>query len=174
LPDEKGSGFAFHDVLRDETKMARVFEDFVRNFYRAEQSDLAVLPLTISWDGEAVATTGTGRLPNMITDIYLKGAGRRLIIDTKYYANALQRGLYGSASFQSGNLYQLFAYLKNAAADPLFIRCEGMLLYPINGTALRETYRLQGHPVTVATINLAQPWPAISQDLLSLIKPIAN
>ena len=174
LPDEQGSGFAFHDVLRDETKMARVFEDFVRNFYRAEQSDLAVLPLTISWDGEAVATTGAGRLPNMVTDIYLKGVGRQLIIDTKYYASALQRGMFGSASFQSGNLYQLFAYLKNAAADPLFVGCEGMLLYPRNGTVLRETYRIQGHPITVATIDLAQPWPAIAADLLSLIEPAAH
>lgn len=174
LPDDRGSGFAFHDVLRDEKKMARVFEQFVRNFYRAEQTDFAVLPLTINWDGETVAITGAGRLPNMVTDIYLKGEGRRLIIDTKYYANALQRSLYGSVSFQSGNLYQLFAYLKNVAADPLFVGCEGMLLYPMNGTALRETYRIQGHPITVATIDLAQPWPAIYDDLLSLIEPAVN
>jgi 5-methylcytosine-specific restriction enzyme subunit McrC len=30
LPDPTGNGFMFRDVLRDETKMARVFEDFVR------------------------------------------------------------------------------------------------------------------------------------------------
>lgn len=174
LPVDQGSGYAFHDVLRDETKMAMVFQDFVRNFYRAEQTDLAVLPLTIYWDGEEVATSGTGRLPNMITDIYLKSTSRRLIIDTKYYANALQRGRYGSDSFQSGNLYQLFAYLKNAAADPLFVGCEGMLLYPMNGTALRETYRIQGHLITIATIDLGQPWSAISDDLLSLIKPVVS
>ncbi|MCO5792682.1 MAG: hypothetical protein HEQ21_07670 [Blastomonas sp.] len=174
LPIDHGSGYAFHDVLRDEMKMALVFQDFVRNFYLTEQSDFAVLPLTIQWDGELVATTGAGRLPNMITDIYLKGEGRRLIIDTKYYANALQRSQYGSNSFQSGNLYQLFAYLKNAASDPQFVRCEGMLLYPMNGTTLRETYRIQGHPITVATIDLAQPWPAIADDLLSLIKPVVT
>lgn len=173
LPDSDSNGFAFHDVLRDEKKMARIFEDFVRNFYRTEQSDLAVLPLTIQWDGEAVSTTGTGRLPNMVTDIYLKGEGRRLIIDTKYYSHALQTGLYGSDSFQSGNLYQLFAYLKNAAADPAFTGCEGMLLYPMNGTKLRETYLIQGHLITIATIDLAQPWPMISEDLLSLVKPVS-
>jgi 5-methylcytosine-specific restriction enzyme subunit McrC len=171
LPNAQGSGFAFHDILRDETKMAKVFETFVRNFYRMEQADFAVLPLAIRWDGETVATTGIGRLPTMVTDIYLKSAGRRIIIDTKYYANALQRGVYGSDSFQSGNLYQLFAYLKNAAADPMFLGCEGMLLYPLNGTALRETYHIQGHPITVATIDLSQPWPMIADDLLVLLKP---
>lgn len=174
LPVDQGSRYAFHEVLRDETKMALVFQDFVRNFYRAEQSDFAVLPLTIHWDGKAVATTGAGRLPNMVTDIYLKSARRRLIIDTKYYANALRRGQYGSESFQSSNLYQLFAYLKNAASDPLFVGCEGMLLYPMNGVTLRETYRIQGHPITVATIDLAQPWQAIADDLLSLIKPVVD
>lgn len=174
LPDNQGHGFAFHDVLRDERKMAYVFQDFVRNFYRTEQSDFAVLPLTIQWDGKPMAVTGAGRLPSMFTDIYLKGADRRLIIDTKYYVNALQRNLHGSESFQSGNLYQLFAYLKNAAADPLFADREGMLLYPLNGTSLRETYRIQGHPITVATIDLAQPWPTIAEDLLGLIKLAAT
>ncbi len=169
LPDNQGRGFAFTDVLRDERKMAYVFQDFVRNFYRVEQSDFAVLPLSIQWDGKPTTVTGTGRMPSMVTDIYLKSANRRLIIDTKYYANALQRNQYGGESFQSGNLYQLFAYLKNAAADPLFAGCEGMLLYPLNGTSLRETYRIQGHPITIATINLAQPWPAIAEDLLALI-----
>lgn len=174
LPVAQGSGYAFHDVLRDEKKMALVFQDFVRNFYCAEQTDFSVLPLTIQWDGKQVATTGAGRLPNMVTDIFMRSPTRRLIIDTKYYANALQRGQFGSESFQSGNLYQLFAYLKNAAANPLFAGCEGMLLYPMNGTALRETYLIQGHLITVATIDLARPWPAIADDLLSLIKPIVN
>lgn len=173
LPEPGGGGFAFQDVLRDEAKMARVFEDFVRNFYRTEQTALQVLPLTISWDALALSRTGTGRLPAMIADIYLKGAERRLIIDTKYYANALQRSLHGTESFQSSNLYQLFAYLKNAATDPLFAGCEGMLLYPMNGNRLRETFLVQGHVIALATINLALPWPQIAESLLGLLDPAA-
>ncbi len=34
LPTEGGIGFKFYDVLRDERKMAGIFEAFVRNFYR--------------------------------------------------------------------------------------------------------------------------------------------
>lgn len=171
LPDPNGDGYAFHDILRDEVKMARVFEEFVRNFYRTEQTTLQVLPLTISWDAQTLVSTGVGRLPAMIADIYLKGTERRLIIDTKYYANALQRSLHGTESFQSGNLYQLFAYLKNAAADPLFVGCEGMLLYPMNGRALREAFLVQGHVITLATIDLALPWGQIAESLLTLLKP---
>lgn len=174
LPNGNGNGFAFQNVLRDERKMALTFQQFVRNFYGVEQTDFSVLPLAIRWDGEAVSTTGAGRLPNMVTDIYLKGDSRRIIIDTKYYVNALQSGFYGSDSFHSGNLYQLFAYLQNAAADPAFANCEGMLLYPMNGTRLRETYRIRGYLITIATIDLAQPWPMIAEDLLHLIRPAAN
>jgi 5-methylcytosine-specific restriction enzyme subunit McrC len=49
LPDPAGSGFLFQDVLRDEIKMARVFEEFVRNFYRTAQQTFSVEPLTIQW-----------------------------------------------------------------------------------------------------------------------------
>jgi 5-methylcytosine-specific restriction enzyme subunit McrC len=171
LPDAAAGGYAFHEVLRDEAKMARVFEDFVRNFYRTEQNEFAVLPLTIRWDAEELSTTGTGRLPAMIADIYLKSPRRRLIIDTKYYAKALQQSQHGSESFQSGNLYQLFAYLKNAAADPAFADCEGMLLYPEVGHSMREAFLINGHAMTVATIDLAQPWQMISADLLDLTSP---
>ena len=172
LPDPASGGFAFHDILRDETKMARVFEDFVRNFYRTEQRAFAVLPLTIPWEADALSTTGAGRLPVMIVDIYLRSPDRRMIIDTKYYAKSLQQSLFGTPSFQSGNLYQLFSYLKNVTADQAFANCEGMLLYPQVGPCLRESYQIQGHPVTLATVNLAQPWPAIARDLIDLLTPV--
>jgi 5-methylcytosine-specific restriction enzyme subunit McrC len=161
---------AFHDVLRDEVKMAKVFEEFVRNFYRAEQSAFAVLPLSIAWGATPLSVTGAGRLPAMITDIYLKAPVRRIIIDTKYYANSLQRSQNGGTSYHSGNLYQLFAYLKNAAAtDEAFATCEGMLLYPQAQGALQESYLIQGHRVTIATVDLAQSWQKISEDLLDLV-----
>lgn len=170
LPDPISETLAFQDILRDERKMAKVFEDFVRNFYRSEQSAFAVLPLTISWDAEPIAVTGAGRLPSMITDIYLESPGRRIIIDTKYYANSLQKSFHARESYHSGNLYQLFSYLKNVAGtDERFTGCEGMLLYPKVGEALLESYSVQGHPITIATIDLAQPWRRISDDLLQLV-----
>jgi 5-methylcytosine-specific restriction enzyme subunit McrC len=168
LPAQDGEGFVFHDVMRDEKKMARVFEDFVRNFYRTEQKDFVVEPLTVRWDAERLSGNA-GRLPNMVVDVYLRGKDRRMIIDTKYYSQALQIH-HGSESFHSGNLYQLFSYLRNAAGtDPAFTGVEGMLLYPHTGTQLSERFAIQGHDVTVATVNLASPWRAIERSLLALI-----
>jgi 5-methylcytosine-specific restriction enzyme subunit McrC len=169
LPDPAGEGFLFQDVLRDEGKMARVFEEFVRNFYRAEQREFVVEPLTIQWDAESLNDVETGRLPIMRVDVFLRSASRKIIIDTKYYADALQ-SYHGSQSYHSGNLYQLFSYLRNAAGkDATFASTEGMLLYPQVQHTLDAQFRIQGHFVRVATVDLAQPWGKVESRLLSLI-----
>ena len=169
LPDPDGTGYRFQDVLRDEQKMANVFEDFVRNFYRVEQQRFAVKPLTIQWDATVLAASGVGRLPNMIVDVFLQSRERKIIIDTKYYASALQSNR-GSESFHSGNLYQIFSYLKNAAGKDLtFQSAEGILLYPEAKHGLDESFEIQGHRLTVASVDLSQPWPEIAERLLTLL-----
>jgi 5-methylcytosine-specific restriction enzyme subunit McrC len=154
----------FHDVLRDETKMARVFEDFVRNFYRAEQQAFSVEPLTISWDAVSLSSGGVGRLPQMRVDVFLKGEGRQIIVDTKYYASALQQ-FHGNQSFHSGNLYQIFSYLKNFSMTG----AEGMLWYPQVRYQLDSLFEVQGHKVKIATVGLSKPWPMIERRLLALL-----
>jgi 5-methylcytosine-specific restriction enzyme subunit McrC len=149
--------------------MAAVFEEFVRNFYRVEQQRYSVEPLSIQWDATPLTSSAVGQLPNMRVDVFLRSADRRIIIDTKYYASALQT-YHGTESFHSGNLYQIFSYLKNAAAkDPRFGDVEGMLVYPEVQHSLDASFLIQGHPVRVATLDLTQPWPSIADRLLSLV-----
>ena len=174
LPHSDGRGFRFEDVTRDEKKMARVFEEFVRNFYRTEQRAFAVEPLTIAWDARPISLSGAGRLPSMRADVYLRSPGRRIILDTKYYAKALQT-YHEVESYHSGNLYQLFSYLRNAAGkDPAFPEAEGVLLYPWSGKALRDRYQIQGHEVTLATLDLTQGWPNVAGQLHELVAPVQS
>ena len=49
-----------------------------------------------------------------------------LIIDTKFYPNALQTN-FDHKTFISGNMYQIFSYVKNSLFDGAK---SGMLLYP--------------------------------------------
>ncbi|MDQ3521389.1 MAG: hypothetical protein M3434_03495 [Gemmatimonadota bacterium] len=162
-----GDRYAFEEVVRDEVKMRAVFEEFVRNFYRLEQSHYSVKRLNIPWHGELIE--GEGRLPLMKTDVFLESAKRRIIIDTKYYVRALQVSC-GTESFDSGNLYQLFAYLKNAhSLGPAYQTVEGLLLYPQVGNPLDATVKLQGHKLRFATIDLLQPWEEIEGALLALV-----
>ena len=51
-------------------------------------------------------------LPIMQTDIMLTYQEKILIIDAKYYSQIMQKRFQHS-SIRSGNLYQMFAYVKN-------------------------------------------------------------
>jgi 5-methylcytosine-specific restriction enzyme subunit McrC len=150
--------------------MRLVFQAFVRNFYRIEQDRFTVRPLQLNWDAKPETERAANLLPVMVTDIFLCADDRRIIVDTKYSASSLVEH-HGKKSVRSENLYQLFAYLKNAEArGPEFHATEGMLLYPAVNDSLCASFNIQGHRVTVATVDLNQPWPQIRTELLSLIK----
>ena len=132
LPEGGGNRYRFSDILCDEQKMALVFQDFVRNFLRLEQTHYRVTPLQMRWDAVS-SEDQLQMLPLMRTDIHLESADRRIIIDTKYYSETLQQH-HGKSSIRSENLYQMFSYLKNAEALGVPYRyAEGILLYPAVG-----------------------------------------
>ncbi|SHK07689.1 5-methylcytosine restriction system specificity protein McrC [Hymenobacter psychrotolerans] len=168
LPAPEASGRSrFRDFRRDEVLMARLFEQFVRNFYRLEQRRFRVASETIQWQAEAESEEALALLPAMITDTSLESPDRKIILDTKYYAAAL-RTRYDQQKLISPHLYQLYAYLQNQPTVP-GQQLEGILLYPAAAQAVDMRYTLGGHPVRIVTVDLAQPWPQISAALLSLI-----
>ncbi|WP_185816998.1 5-methylcytosine restriction system specificity protein McrC [Hymenobacter metallilatus] len=164
-PDAAGTS-RFRDFRRDEVLMARLFEQFVRNFYRLEQRHFRVLSETIQWQATAEDATGLDLLPAMITDTTLESPTRKIILDTKYYAAAL-RQRYNQQKLIAPHLYQLYAYLQNQPALP-GQQLEGILLYPAATQALDVRYSLGGHPVRIVTLDLTQPWPQIAAALLAL------
>ena len=168
LPEEGNGQYRFSDIFRDEQRMARVFEDFVRNFLRIEQNEYRVTPLQMRWD--AISNDEQLQmLPVMRTDIHLEKGNQRIIIDTKYYSDAL-RVHYGKSTVRSENLYQLFSYLKNSEALGFaYNDAEGILLYPSVGDQIAFDAKIQGHNVRVRTVNLDQPWQKIRSELLAVI-----
>jgi 5-methylcytosine-specific restriction enzyme subunit McrC len=174
FPEPDGKTYRFSDVLRDEKKMPLVFQDFIRNFYSIEQNDYEVTPLQMRWDATSESDDELRLLPTMTTDIHLKNDKCRIIIDTKYYKEALQEH-YGKRSINSGNLYQLFSYLKNSEAlSPAYANSEGILLYPAVGEKIDFRASFQGHPIRIVTVNLDQPWEKIRTDLLSVLMQPTN
>jgi 5-methylcytosine-specific restriction enzyme subunit McrC len=169
LPEPAADGRRrFADFRRDEGLMARIFEQFVRNFYRREQRRYRVFAETIAWQAEADAPADLDLLPTMLTDTTLEAPDRKIILDTKYYAAAL-RARYDRQRLIAPHLYQLYAYLQNQQPGP-GQTLEGVLLYPANAQAVDLRYTLGGHPVRVVTLNLHQPWPGIAADLLRLVE----
>jgi len=169
LPNKSTDGSRrFRDFTRDERLMAGIFEVFVRNFASRHCPDARVSAMGIHWQATDFGE-GTARLlPGMLTDVTVAWPDRKLILDCKYYQEALVTR-YDALMFHSNNLYQLHAYLTNKAVEPGWENVEGMLLYPSNGYSLDHSFTLHGrHRIRVATIDLQQAWPVIDAELLEL------
>ena len=72
LPDERGTGYRFYEVLDDESRMSTIFEHFVRNFYRLEQKRYSVGAEMIPWPAVCAVPSHFTYLPTMITDVTLR------------------------------------------------------------------------------------------------------
>jgi 5-methylcytosine-specific restriction enzyme subunit McrC len=169
IADQESGETHFRDFLRNEKQMAAVFERFVRNFFRREQTALQVSSENIEWQEVEADEFDRQYLPKMRTDISLASSSRRIVIDTKYYRETLS-GYYDKKSIHSGNMYQLFSYVKNLQImEDEGRMVEGMLLYPTVGTSLDLKYRLQGHSIRIATVDLNSDWKTIHDRLLDLL-----
>ena len=97
----------------------------------------------------------------MRTDIVLQDEKKQkqLIIDAKYYTNALQlRNVGETKKLISGNLYQIYTYMNNST---FLGEKVGMLIYPVVDTELDFVYSIQGKKLFVKTLNLNTSWENI-------------
>ena len=105
----------------------------------------------------------------MEADVLLDSQHRRIVLDTKFYPQALG-GKGGAHRLHSTNLYQLLAYLRNRqAARPDGPRHDGILLYPVVAYPIAIEVRLEGFRIQARGIDLAQPWPRIKEDMLGVL-----
>lgn len=168
IPEETAGDKMLGALLRDEMKFHKLFERFVRNFYKLHLSQCHVQSEKLEWFDELC----NPYVPAMYTDASIVEKAspfRRLVLDTKYSVSTLAQNQYGSSKFKSENLYQLYTYLRTQEhLSESHRSASGILLYPTNGFDLLESMSVQGHKITVATVDLAAPWPRIEQRLLSI------
>ena len=171
--DEESGATHFRDFRRDQARMWALFEAFVAEFYRREQRGFHVNRggrRIDWWEADAVTDNDRSKIPAMEADLLLDGPERRIIMDTKYYAEALG-GRHGEGKLHSSNLYQLLAYLRNRQATrPSGARHEGILLYPEVNTPLAADIRLEGFRIQARTIDLSRDWRFIHRDMLRAIE----
>ena len=67
LPESDREGTRFPDILNDTDRMGMVFEEFVRNYFDAEQRTFAVKCDRIEWDAQFPVPEDKDRLPGMKT-----------------------------------------------------------------------------------------------------------
>ena len=151
----------------DEQRMSRLYEKFILEYYRREYPRLRASASFVEWALDDGMSEG---LPAMRSDITLSAGGRVLIIDAKYYAATMQRN-FDKRSVHSGNLYQIFAYVKNkqAALERAgeSVEVSGMLLYAATDEEVQPdfTYRMSGNQIGVRTLDLDRPFEEIRAQL---------
>ncbi|MCS3923609.1 5-methylcytosine-specific restriction endonuclease system specificity protein McrC [Methanosalsum natronophilum] len=153
----------------DDQAMHRLFEKFVREYYRKHYSKLSVTASNIEWDTDDGIVE---LLPAMRSDIMVEYNDKILIIDTKYYSNTMQvHSMYNTRRHHSSNLYQIYTYVKNK--DSLGSgNVSGVLLYAKTDEDITpdNDYMLGGNRISVKTIDLNTDFTNIETQLHSLIK----
>lgn len=138
----------------DEKQMSWLYEKFVFEYFRKGRPELKVSAPYIDW---ALDDAADEFLPAMRSDIVLESESNVLIIDTKYYSYNMQTH-FDKKTIHSGNLYQIFTYVKNYqethSTDGRIV--SGMLLYAgtDDDTQPNSSYSMSGNSIAVDSLNL--------------------
>ena len=150
----------------DEQRMCRLYEKFILEYYRKEHPEIKASASQIPWD------TDDGyreMLLVMQSDIMLKQGDKTLVIDAKYYSHTTQKQ-YDVNTLHSGNLYQIFTYVKNLDTERTG-NVSGMLLYAATDEAIQpdNSYQMSGNKITVKTLDLNREFSEIAAQLNAIV-----
>lgn len=153
----------------DEQRMYRLYEKFILEYYRKEHPELTASAAQIPWQ---LDDDSSAMLPVMQTDIMLRQGDDVLIIDAKYYAHTTQRR-YDKNTLHSGNLYQIFTYVKNKETElsDRPHKVAGMLLYAKTDEDIypENEYRMSGNRIAVRTLDLDGDFDRIREQLDGIV-----
>lgn len=154
----------------DEQRMCRLYEKFILEYYRKEHPEITANASQITWQ---LDNDMSDMLPIMQTDIMLSRGDSILIIDAKYYSHIMQ-SQFDTYSIHSGNLYQIFTYVKNKEvefADKPHV-VSGMLLYAKTDETLlpNQTYHMSGNKISVKTLELNCGFERIAEQLDTIVE----
>ncbi len=168
LTTEKGE-YKLASFIKPEL-MSHLYEKFILEYYSQEHKELTASASRIPW---GLDDGNDSMLPVMQTDIMLSKGEKTLIIDAKYYSSSLQQH-FGITTIHSGNLYQIFTYVKNKEVElkdkPHEIA--GMLLYARTDEELYpdNEYLMSGNRIGVHTLDLNLEFSGIRKQLDELAK----
>ncbi len=157
----------------DDDKMHTLFEMFVCRFYEKEYPKYKVkYQSEFNW----VTEDFNGNIPKMHPDIIIEKEKNVLIIDTKFYKSSMAN-ILGKDKYHSGNLYQIYAYVKNkqeiVGKD---IIVSGMFLYAKteeNGIH-DDKYNMHGNIIAIKSIDLDCDFDIIKKSLGQIINEYFN
>ena len=153
----------------DQQHMNRLYEKFILEYYAKECPQVTAAASQIPW----VLDDGIGTmLPVMQSDIMLTRGNDVLIIDAKYYTHTTQTH-FDVHTLHSGNLYQIFTYVKNKDTEygdqPHTV--SGMLLYAATDEDIQpdNSYQMSGNKISVRTLDLNREFKEIAAQLDAIV-----
>lgn len=151
--------------------MNRLYERFILEYFKTEYPELKPEAPYIDWClDDSGGNFGIEFLPTMKSDIVLHSGNKTLVIDAKYYGSVF-RTHFEKQQLHSGNLYQIFTYVKNM--DPHASgNVSGMLLYAKTGEALSPdfAYVMHKNTIRVKSLDLGVEFSHIAQQLDKIAK----
>lgn len=150
----------------DDQTMAKLYEKFILGYFQREHPDIKAYSPQIAWQ---VTDGYRTLLPTMQSDIVIsnKRTRKTLIIDAKFYSHNMQmKAQYMTQTLHSGNLYQIFTYVKNWNAEP-DETVSGMLLYARTDDTVQpdNDYQMSGNQISVKTLDLNNDFSVIANTL---------
>ncbi|MZQ97673.1 MAG: 5-methylcytosine-specific restriction endonuclease system specificity protein McrC [Acidaminobacter sp.] len=153
----------------DDQRMHRLYEHFILEYYKKHYPQFSISAGIINWN---VDDGVSELLPLMKTDIMIEYKGKTVIIDAKYYQQMLQSNdLFNSHTIRSGNLYQIYAYVKNYDISSSG-NVTGVLLYAQTNEEimLDKEYNIGGNRISIKSLNLNTDFLQICSQLDLLVQ----
>lgn len=169
IAHSKSGRGAFQNFLEDTGRMRRLFEAFVRNFLLREQSEFTPVGKVLHWSPLQTSASAISVLPRMVMDVPLANKDGMLVLECKFTPRIFDNHR-GADRLRSSHLYQLYTYIRHAESTYKPNNLRGLLLYPAVGNKLRFDYQFNSYDLTVATLDLNQPWGMIHRDILELVR----
>ena len=150
----------------DQQRMSKLYEKFILEYYRKEHPEIRASASQIPWDTD---DDYREMLPVMQSDIVLKKGEKTLVIDAKYYSHTTQKQ-YEINTLHSGNLYQIFTYVKNLDTEKTG-NVSGMLLYAKTDEVVlpNNKYKKGGNAILVKTLDLDYDFSEIRNQLDDIV-----
>ena len=158
---------AYKMAAFSDEHMARLYEKFILEYYRQHHTYLTeVKAAQVKWHLQGDHSEAMLRfLPVMQTDIMLRLNEKTLIIDAKYYGRTLQQQ-FDKRTLHSGNVYQIFTYVKNQDKDNTG-NVGGILLYAKTDETITPDcmFNMGGNRIGARTLDLNVDFKVIAAQL---------
>ena len=166
LQSEEEGSMKLANII-DDQKMHRLYERFILEYYKRHYPIFHVSAAKILWNTQ---DEGVAFLPTMKSDVTIKYGDLTLVVDAKYYSKTMQVGQFGNATMNSGNIYQIFTYVKNMDVENSG-KVSGVLLYAKTDEAVvpDQEVTLAGNKFIMTTLDLNQPFENIARQMDKVI-----